>query len=64
MDTKVLAEAKNEADGVTAMVAEAEGGYSLAIRDDDSGNFFSGVIIYPTLAAALANLNRAAGLDV
>lgn len=52
--TKVLAKFLNEEDGVEAVVAEISNGFSVAILDVDSGEYFPMAIIYKTEAAAIA----------
>ena len=52
--SKILAKFTNEEDGVESYVAAIESGFSVVLKDLDSGEFVSAVIIFTDEAAAIA----------
>jgi hypothetical protein len=54
IETKVLATVTNAEDGMEAIVAEISYGFSVVVRDIDSGNIFPQAYVYKTEAEAMA----------
>ena len=62
METKVLMRFTNHEDGVSSELAQITGGYSVILRDDDSGNALPLVYRFNTLAAAIAKAAHLVGV--
>lgn len=59
--SQIVHEVSNPEDGTTAVVAKIQGGYSVTVRDDDSGNYVAQSTIYPTEEAARAKAEEIRG---
>jgi hypothetical protein len=59
--TRVLHTLVNEESALEALVARIGGGYSVVLRDLDSGEYLPEARIYRTEAAALAHAERILG---
>jgi hypothetical protein len=54
IETKILATYVNFEDGMEAIVAEISYGFSVVVRDMDSGNIFPQAFVFKTEAEAIA----------
>jgi hypothetical protein len=56
MQNTVIAEFKNEADGIAAeVVAYYKGGFSVAVKDLDANEYYPVAKVFPTLDEAIAS---------
>ena len=53
MTTEIIKRFTNEEDGIEAVVAEIDKGYSVALRDIDADTYVGLCIIYPTAKEAI-----------
>lgn len=60
MTSSILHNFTNTADGMTALVNKHSAGFSVTLRDDDSGEFVPCAIIYSTEAAAIEKAKKIA----
>jgi hypothetical protein len=58
IETKILATLTNVEDGMEAIVAQITYGFSVVVRDIDSGMIFPQVFVYKTEAEAMVKAQK------